>query len=43
LLLAKQQGLIPAVKPLFQQLCEQGYRIASAILQTALIDAGEAG
>ena len=40
-LLAKREGLIPRVRPVFEQLLEAGLRIAPEVLDMALDLAGE--
>ncbi len=42
LLLAKQKGLIPAVRPLLERLQERNFRLSEAIITKILQEAGEA-
>ncbi|WP_243147264.1 DUF3368 domain-containing protein [Scytonema sp. UIC 10036] len=36
ILLAKQEGIVPAVKPIFEQLVQIGFRVSPQVLSAAL-------
>lgn len=42
LLMAKQQRIISAVRPLLDQLMQESFRLSARLYQTALAEAGEA-
>ena len=41
LLMAKKKGLVPSVKPLIEELCNQGFRLSERVIAKVLKETGE--